>query len=188
MIPEPVKWGYDLLREDPTWYLRKELIKDCAARNGCCSRSCGCCEKRQFTTERRKGIGHCTPECECCSTDRGFEFTTEEKREIERKLRTMLISKNAAFLLRMAHAYFSEPGLFELLKNGSKSLKTETPTKMKWWGALFRCLFCSLGREGNEERKDDTRSKRLYLFGAWTWLEFNLLLGFTGYTYWTMCC
>ncbi|KAJ6146923.1 hypothetical protein N7497_008905 [Penicillium chrysogenum] len=48
------------LTERPTWYCRPELVKDCAERGGCCGLSCRCCLKRHLTTQRTKGIGHCT--------------------------------------------------------------------------------------------------------------------------------
>lgn len=80
MLPiRPIKQSYDTLRENTTWYLRKELVEDCVKRGGCCIRSCGCCQIRHEITERNKGIGHCTPTCGCCSNERGFEYTAEER-------------------------------------------------------------------------------------------------------------
>lgn len=53
----PLKEIYDKIRQNPTWYLQPELIKDCIGINGCCSRGCGCCEKRHLNSARRNGIG-----------------------------------------------------------------------------------------------------------------------------------
>ncbi|KGO65131.1 hypothetical protein PITC_013900 [Penicillium italicum] len=64
MIPlGPLQRSYDFLRQDPAWYLRRELIQDCARSGACCSRGCGCCKNRLSTSERGKGIGHCTTWC-----------------------------------------------------------------------------------------------------------------------------
>lgn len=101
--------GYISVKSNPAWYLRKELVEDCISKGGCCSRDCGCCERRQTSTKRGGGIGHCTVECMCCIHDRGSEFTEEEKRNFDDRFAKMLRSDNPAFLLRMANAYFSKP-------------------------------------------------------------------------------
>jgi hypothetical protein len=105
----PLQKSYDSLRQDPNWYLRKELARDCARRGGCCSRGCGCCEKRRSTTERSKGIGHCTVSCYCCSIARGFHYTEKEKQRIGNELRQRLEGPDPAYLTRMAEAYFLKP-------------------------------------------------------------------------------
>lgn len=107
---KPLKRAYDSLRHNSAWYLREELVEDCVG----CSRNCGCCERRQFTSKRRKGIGHCTEECGCCLNDRGFEFTAEEKKEIEGQLKWRLRYYNPAYLLKLTEAYFSEPKFSKL--------------------------------------------------------------------------
>lgn len=103
-----LKQNYDSLRQNPIWYLREELVKDCSARNGCCSRSCGCCKTRYSTAERGRGIGHCTVECGCCSISRGFDYTVLEKKEIADQFTRMLWFKKPGYLLQIAEGYFWE--------------------------------------------------------------------------------
>lgn len=111
MIPaRPLKEKYDSLRQFRTWYMQKELIEDCVSRGGCCSRGCGCCGRRHLDSERKKGIGHCTDECSCCSTYRKVELSPKDKDRLPR-LRQLLKDKNPAFLLKMADAYFLGPAL-----------------------------------------------------------------------------
>lgn len=113
MLPRrPLKDTYDQIRQDPTWYLRKELIDDCIDRGGYCGRSCGCCENRHRVGERRKGIGHCTVECGCCASYQGFDSTEEEKKAIRDQLRVALWNRNPSYLLAMTEAYFSKPREF----------------------------------------------------------------------------
>lgn len=45
---QPFKAEFVNLRKDPTWYMRKELIKDCSDRDGCCSRGF------ELSAEKRK--------------------------------------------------------------------------------------------------------------------------------------
>jgi hypothetical protein len=42
MIPDSIKPSYDSIWKDPKWYMRKELVTECAGQDGCCSRDCGC--------------------------------------------------------------------------------------------------------------------------------------------------
>ncbi|KAJ5178414.1 uncharacterized protein N7500_001113 [Penicillium coprophilum] len=70
----PLRRAYDTNRSNPKWYLHPDLTNDCAGRGGCCGRQCGCCEKREPTPERPRGLGHCTVECSCCANARGFEI------------------------------------------------------------------------------------------------------------------
>jgi hypothetical protein len=66
LLPQrPLKDIYDQIRQNPAWYLQKELINNCVASGGCCGRSCGCCRKRCLTSKGR-GVGHCTVLCGCC--------------------------------------------------------------------------------------------------------------------------
>lgn len=110
MIPVmALKRFYDSLREDPAWYLRQELVKDCKSRGGCCSRSCGCCARRHHTSTRNRGIGHCTLECGCCTSFQGFELTESEKRDITARFKDRLKGDNKAFFLTMVDAFFSKP-------------------------------------------------------------------------------
>ncbi|KAL2865271.1 uncharacterized protein BJX67DRAFT_359108 [Aspergillus lucknowensis] len=59
-----------------------DLRSDCAARGGCCGRTCGCCEKLLFENwlhtpgpngKRilQKVYAHCTAECACCVISHG---------------------------------------------------------------------------------------------------------------------
>lgn len=82
MLPDgPIKTSYLSLRRKPTWYLNKVLTQECVRKNGCCSRGCGCCERRsQQHKEEGLGIGHCTPECGCCKKAHGVFFRNEQER------------------------------------------------------------------------------------------------------------
>ncbi|KAJ6032455.1 hypothetical protein N7540_003187 [Penicillium herquei] len=74
----PLRELYDFSREDARWFMRAELVKDCASQGGCCARDFGCCAERA-SSPRKKGVGHCTVEFWCCSSSRGFEFSYEQK-------------------------------------------------------------------------------------------------------------
>lgn len=76
-----VSRAFDLWRSHPAWYMHEVLVEDCARKQGCCSRGCGCCAKRQLST-RQLAAGHCALTCGCCRTARGFELTQEEENEI----------------------------------------------------------------------------------------------------------
>lgn len=71
--------GFELWRSHPQWYMHSELVKDCAGRQGCCSRGCGCCLNRKIDASRALGRGHCTMECGCCAKARGFELSKSDK-------------------------------------------------------------------------------------------------------------
>lgn len=92
-----LKNSYDKLREDPTWYLRKELVKDCVARGGCCGRDCGCCAKRHLNSDKRRGIGYCSMQFACCESHRGSCYTTRQtlalRVMIEESLRGFAVAK-----------------------------------------------------------------------------------------------
>ncbi|KAJ5263845.1 hypothetical protein N7478_011450 [Penicillium angulare] len=49
MLPDLVKQNYESIRKDPNGYMRKELVKDCADRGGCCGHRlrmlCSACQK-----------------------------------------------------------------------------------------------------------------------------------------------
>ena len=108
MLPHLVKQNYETIRKDPKWYMRKELVKDCADRGGCCGRDCGCCalRARHFY---KKGVGHCTVECGCCVGFRGFRPSPEEKRDKLKGMTMMLKCDIATHFVRMVNAYFSKP-------------------------------------------------------------------------------
>jgi len=105
-LPSTLKKAYDEIRQDPAWYLQKELIKDCIAKGGCCSRGCRCCENRHLNSERRNGIGHCTEQCGCCGSHRGSELTLEEVTDIADCFCEALYSSSPEYLLMMSEAYF----------------------------------------------------------------------------------
>lgn len=137
MLPKPIKRPYDSLRQNQMWYLRKGLVEDCVRRGGCCSCSCGCCEKRaaKSRSERRKGVGHCAVECGCCSSDRGFEFTAKEKQDMENELETMLNASNPSYLLTMTEAYLSEPifsKLLGIISKGRKKIEERGRGEEQW--------------------------------------------------------
>lgn len=116
LLPQrPLKKIYDRIRQDPAWYLRKELINDCMERGGCCGRTCGCCEKRCLAG-KEKGIGHCTVSCWCCEVNRGYLITDDDWRVVVNNLLDRLLSENPSYLLTMTEAYFSKPGIFGLGK------------------------------------------------------------------------
>jgi hypothetical protein len=108
--PGPLRRSYNTLRENPTWYLREELVDDCVKRGGCCSRKCGCCQHRHEETERDRGTGHCTPSCGCCAIVRGFEYTTAEKDELLARLTSkMYEANNPGYITYLARALFMLP-------------------------------------------------------------------------------
>ena len=142
-LPENIRPTYEFLTKNPVWYLRKELIDDCIARGGCCSRECGCCENRHLHRKWRKGTGHCKAECKCCEDHRGFEYTKKEKAEITDQLRRMLNFRGTSFILRMAEAYFSAPDIPE----PNSSEPTSEPTAKE-----------KLSEIPNKEEKSSTAS------------------------------
>ncbi|KAJ5246543.1 hypothetical protein N7468_001526 [Penicillium chermesinum] len=107
MFPDLVKQNYEAIRKDPKWYMRKELVKDCADRGGCCGRDCGCCASRA-KHYYIKGIGHCTVECFCCVGFRGFRPSPEEKKDILKGMIMILKCDIATHFVRMVNAYFSK--------------------------------------------------------------------------------
>lgn len=104
----PFKAEYDSLRQDPSWYMRYELVQDCKSRGGCCGRACGCCAQRHLSSNETKGIGHCTWDCYCCVYYRGFEFSKGEKEEARREFKELLRRWNASCLLIMTNAFFTK--------------------------------------------------------------------------------
>jgi hypothetical protein len=86
-LTEVLGRAFDLWRSNPSWYMHRVLVADCAARQGCCSRGCGCCAKRQIefkqnNSNRNLGVGHCTLACGCCRKARRFQLFEEERTEI----------------------------------------------------------------------------------------------------------
>jgi hypothetical protein len=68
--------------------MHQVLVEDCARKQGCCSRGCGCCVDRPVHGNRQSAVGHCTLECKCCRKARGFELAQEEQTEIYGKVET----------------------------------------------------------------------------------------------------
>ncbi|OJJ50381.1 hypothetical protein ASPZODRAFT_13464 [Penicilliopsis zonata CBS 506.65] len=101
--PGPLKRGFDAWRATPNWYLHSDLRDYCAARVGCCGRSCGCCERRgeQATDQTRLAVGHCTVERGCCIRDCGFELTVEEKKEYHKAFGVSMDRPNNIFVERI---------------------------------------------------------------------------------------
>lgn len=138
MLPiGPIKQSYDTLRENTTWYLRKELVDDCVKRGGCCSRSCGCCQIRHEVTGRNKGIGHCAPTCECRSSERGFEYTAEEREGSVDDFKKKLYDNNPACVIQMAEAFFLLP-LVEIPQERTQERTQYQGGKRQWWKRISR--------------------------------------------------
>jgi hypothetical protein len=130
MIPTgPIKRSYDTLRQNPTWYLREELVEDCVKRRGCCSRNCGCCQIRHETTERSRGLGHCTPTCGCCSSERGIEHTAEERQGFVDDFKKRMYADNPACVIQMAEAFFLPPLENKTLQNPQQNLQEKPQEK-----------------------------------------------------------
>lgn len=72
--------GFILWRSHPQWYMHRMLVEECAGRQGCCARGCGCCVNRKMLPSRSLGVGHCTLECACCRRARGFEVSPTDKK------------------------------------------------------------------------------------------------------------
>lgn len=108
MLPRKVKQNYKSIRQDPKWYMRKELVKDCAEQGGCCRRSCGCCALRAKRSSEN-GVGHCTVECACCVDYRGFDPCPEEKAAIIKGMTMNFRCDIATYFLKMVNAFFSKP-------------------------------------------------------------------------------
>ncbi|KAJ5921453.1 hypothetical protein N7466_009779 [Penicillium verhagenii] len=117
---------YALLRQNPGWYLRSELIEDCKGSGGCCGRSCGCCKKRQ-SSKWKKAAGHCTADCSCCATHRQAAFNQWQKDRILNRFREMLQASEHSneYLCKMTIGYFAEFDIPRLQP------KTGEPTKQE---------------------------------------------------------
>lgn len=108
-IDRILKASYDRMRNKSTWFMREELVRECSDLGGCCSRNCGCCGKRHMSN-RNKGRGHCTTECWCCSTYRGFELPQKNKDDMrEAFIKALQGSSGVAYLLRTTNSFFCPP-------------------------------------------------------------------------------
>ncbi|KAJ5952494.1 uncharacterized protein N7479_010907 [Penicillium vulpinum] len=79
--------AFELWRSHPQWYMDRMLVDDCASRQGCCARACGCCLNRSIDPAHTLGVGHCTFECGCCRRARGFEIPEEDKKLLKARRR-----------------------------------------------------------------------------------------------------
>ena len=91
---------FQLWRSHPKWYMHRVLVEDCAGRQGCCARECGCCLNRKTT--RTLGVGHFTVECGCCRRARGFNFFEEDKRLLKERCREEITNITRHRLTRVA--------------------------------------------------------------------------------------
>lgn len=104
----PLKQLYVSLRKDPGWYLREELVNDCAAGGGCCGEECGCCAKRLKNLPRKGISGHCSLACQCCARRKGRRPHGGVVARIDKQYKEALESENPFFLASIASAYFAE--------------------------------------------------------------------------------
>jgi hypothetical protein len=81
--------AFDLWRSNPNWYMHPVLVADCIAKQGCCSRGCGCCrikskqrDIKQNNSYQKLGVGHCTLACEFCRKAHGFQLSLDENLQI----------------------------------------------------------------------------------------------------------
>jgi hypothetical protein len=105
MLPWDFKQDYDSLRRNTAWFMREEMVQDCSDQGGCCSRECGCCTRRHLS-QRKKGRGHCTFECWCCISFRGFELPEKEKKEIREDFKRRLEPWISYNLINWANRFF----------------------------------------------------------------------------------
>lgn len=115
MYPCPFKESHRSLKQEPRWYMREELVRDCSDQGGCCSRGCGCCGKRDLSI-RSKGHGHCTAECWCCIATRGFELPEKEKKNRKDDFKDRLAQEESIYFEMLVNCFFLPLKLREILK------------------------------------------------------------------------
>lgn len=108
MLVPALKKAYDSLRRDAKWFMREEMVQDCSDQGGCCSRGCGCCGQRHLS-KRKKGRGHCTTECWCCISFRGFDLPVGEKVEIRNDFNRRIERPRSPFLKKLGIWLFIPP-------------------------------------------------------------------------------
>lgn len=79
--------AFELWRSHPRWYMHRVLVEDCAGRQGCCARGCGCCYTRKVDSTRKLGVGHCTFRCGCCRRSRGFDIPEDNMKLLKEECR-----------------------------------------------------------------------------------------------------
>lgn len=107
----PLQQKYFETREqNEFWFLTDFLRDECAARGGCCSQGCGCCERpRSAETSRDFRHGHCTADCVCCHNRRGFVLNYKERERFE-AFPIFSLKRNLAYMGEYVYgAAFAEP-------------------------------------------------------------------------------
>lgn len=128
--------GFDLWRSHPKWYMHQVLKDDCASRNGCCARACGCCYLREPSPMRRLGLGHCTTECGCCCKARGFRISEEDKNVLKKEFREKTLQCPKHPIIRVASwgivgGCYESP--FDMIQvDGPPSYENTNSTKEKY--------------------------------------------------------
>lgn len=104
----PLRKAYRSWRSNPAWYLHPYLVDRCVGFGGCCSRDCGCCERRLDIADRRRAVGHCTANCGCCAKSRGFDLEdpVDAKRIVELYNQPVQPGPNDDFYNQLSRAYF----------------------------------------------------------------------------------
>lgn len=124
LVSELPSWVTDhlcSLRRDRLWYMRKEMVYDCADRGGCCSRGCGCCARRSLSNTTRIR-GHCTMECWCCISFRDPSLTEEDQTSIALDMDRLI--ENSNYVQKMANCYFRPLSLTYKLSRGVGIVKS----------------------------------------------------------------
>lgn len=137
-----LKRGLDLWRSDPGWYMHRVLVTDCMGRQGCCSRDCGCCFKRQFDTKRKFEANHCSIRCRCCRlTLKGYDSMELEDIEDEHMKFEPENRKNFSHEIEMVSIWGlssnSDCNPFDLIqrvpeRNGDENEEKGVPDLCEW--------------------------------------------------------
>lgn len=114
VLPPCLKHDYKSLRLNPLWYMREEMIDDCADQGGCCSRGCGCCARRSLSQDT-KTRGHCTLECRCCASFRDPDLTKKDLESIESHRGQLM--EDYRYSCEMANWYFRPISLRYKIRN-----------------------------------------------------------------------
>ncbi|KAJ5961246.1 uncharacterized protein N7479_008396 [Penicillium vulpinum] len=94
-----IKQSYDSLRQNPTWYLRKELVEDCVKRGAAVVKAV---DAVKLAMKKLKETRYWTIE-------RGFEYTTNERECLVDDFKPKLYDNNPACVIQMAEAFFLLP-------------------------------------------------------------------------------